>query len=185
MASTDSIIGSTANTGTKAYHILPVRSDEDLAVTKILIYEYTAWLDMDLNYQSFTTEMELFPGKYTPPTGELLLAKSSQGDPLGCVAVRGLSDSICEMKRLFVKDSAKGLGVGKALVQAIVDAARVLGYRSMRLDSLPKMGAALGLYHAMGFVQIDPYYESPFSETRFLELDLSHGIDKTSGEKGT
>lgn len=165
---------------TKAYSIIPVRLEDDLAVTKDLFYEYTTWLNIDLNFQSFAAEMATFPGKYTPPTGELLLAKSSQGAPIGCVALRGLAQNICEMKRLFVKDSAKGLGVGKSLVQAVIDSARNLGYKYMRLDSLPSMGAALKLYRSMGFVEVAAYYETPLADTVFLELDLGHATDAST-----
>lgn len=157
---------------TPAFHIVPVRSEDDLKVTKELFYEYTTWLDIDLNFQSFATEMATFPGKYTPPTGELFLARRTQGYPIGCVALRALSGDACEMKRLFVKDSAKGMGVGKALVQTIIAAAKNLGYRSMRLDTLSNMTAALKLYRSLGFIEIAAYYETPMLDTVFLELDL-------------
>lgn len=160
---------------TKTYHILPVRGESDLNATKELFYEYTTWLDLDLNFQSFATEMATFPGKYTPPTGELFLARTGQGEALGCVAVRALSEEICEMKRLFVKDTAKGLGVGKALVQTVINAARKLGYRTMRLDSLPRMTAALRLYRSVGFTEVAAYYETPLVDTIFLELNLLPG----------
>lgn len=156
-----------------AFHIIPVRSEEDVDATKLLFYDYTRWLDIDLNFQFFATEMANFPGKYAPPTGELLLARSGPGTPLGCVALRPLSDDICEMKRLFVKDSAKGLGIGKALVTAIIEAGRLLGYRRMRLDSLPQMTTALNLYRSLGFLDIEPYYNTPLPETLFLELILA------------
>lgn len=180
MASTNFEINSSTPCGkhaTPAYSITPVRLKDDLDVTKELFYEYTAWLDLDLTFQSFAAELATFPGKYTPPTGELFLARNAQEDPIGCVALRGLSSDVCEMKRLFVKDSAKGLGVGKALVQAIIDAARNLGYKSMRLDSLPKMTAALRLYRSVGFIEIPAYYQTPLSDTVFLELDLDWKLD--------
>lgn len=175
MASTNSEIRSNApceKHATSAYRIISARSKDDLDVTKELFYEYTAWLDLDLSFQSFAAELATFPGKYAPPTGELLLARNAQRDPIGCVALRGLSSDVCEMKRLFVKDSAKGLGVGKALVQALIDAARNRGYKFMRLDSLSKMTAALRLYRSVGFTEIPAYYETPLQDTIFLELDL-------------
>lgn len=162
-----------ASAGSMLYQIVPVRTDEDIKATKELFHEYTQWLNIDLNFQFFATEMASFPGKYTPPTGELLLARTTDGNPAGCAALRPLSGDICEMKRLFVKDSAKGLGIGKALALALIQAAKVLGYRYMRLDSLPRMNAALKLYRVLGFTDIEAYYETPLEDTVFLELDLS------------
>lgn len=172
MGSSNNCIVEKRSGETTIFRIVPVRSEEDIEATKALFYEYTAWLNIDLNYQSFGAEMATFPGKYAPPTGELFLARTGQGDPIGCAALRPLDKSVCEMKRLFVKDSAKGLGVGKALVLALIDAAKKLGYDYMRLDSLPKMTAALGMYRSLGFANIQPYYETPMPETIFLELDM-------------
>lgn len=171
MASLDDGIVEKASEQTTLYRIVPVRSEEDIEATKALFYEYTAWLDLDLSYQSFDVEMANFPGKYAPPTGELFLARTGQGNPIGCAALRPLDEGVCEMKRLFVKDSAKGLGVGKALVLALIDAAKKLGYHYIRLDSLPKMTAALRMYRSLGFIDIQPYYETPLPETIFLELN--------------
>lgn len=172
MASPDDGIIEKHSGETTLFRIVPVRSEEDVEATRALFYEYTAWLDLDLTYQSFGAEMASFPGKYAPPKGELFLARTGQGEPVGCAALRCMDKQTCEMKRLFVKDSAKGLGVGKALVFALIDAAKKLGYDYMRLDSLPKMTAALRMYQSLGFVEIQSYYETPIRETIFLELDM-------------
>ncbi|KAK5094037.1 hypothetical protein LTR70_005479 [Exophiala xenobiotica] len=155
------------------FSITPVRSEEDLKDALILLYEYTKWLDLDLTFQNFDAEMANMPGKYAPPNGELFLARSPEGNAVGCVAVRPLTDAVCEMKRLWVRDSAKGIGLGKALVFAVVDAGGRLGYSKMRLDTLPRMTAAVKMYRSLGFLDIKPYYETPLVGTHFLELDLT------------
>ena len=112
--------------------ISAVRSREDLTHAISLITEYTSWLDLDLKFQDFELEMANMPGKYAPPAGELLLAKTSTGVLAGCVALRKLEDGICEMKRLWVRDLAKGTGLGRRLVTVIVQTAKLIGYQKMR-----------------------------------------------------
>ena len=139
---------------------------------KRLFGEYAATLGVDLSYQDFAAEVANLPGKYAPPAGELLLAVGEGGEPLGCVAVRPLGEGRCEMKRLYVPSAARGLGVGKALVEAIILAAAKIGYREMWLDTLPEMTTALALYRRAGFTPIASYYTTPVEGTVFLGLTL-------------
>lgn len=155
------------------FSITSVRSEQDLKDATTLFYEYTKWLDHDLTFQNFDAEMAGMPGKYAPPGGDLFLARGSGGNAVGCVAVRPLTNTICEMKRLWVTDTAKGTGLGKSLVVAAVDTGKRLGYCKMRLDTLPRMTAAVNMYRSLGFVDIEPYYETPIAGTHFLELDLT------------
>ena len=155
------------------YQIIPVRSVLDVKDATTLFYQYAKWLNLDLGFQDFDAEMASMPGKYAPPRGELLLARTTEGGPVGCVAVRYLAEGICEMKRLFVTDAAKGLGIGKALVSAVIEAGSKLGYQDMRLDTLPHMEAAVNMYKSFGFVEIPPYYPTPLPGTVFLNLALT------------
>jgi len=141
----------------------------DLADAARLFRAYAAALPIDLGYQGFEEELAALPGKYAPPAGGLLLARTPAGEAIGCVAFRPIAgDCICEMKRLFVSPEARGLGLGRALIDAILQAARAAGYREMRLDTLPTMQGALALYAQAGFGPIAAYYPTPIEGTIFL-----------------
>ena len=156
------------------FHIKPVRSAADLQAAVQLFNAYASSLTVDLAYQDFATEIATLPGKYAVPTGELLLASSNHGELLGCVGLRSVNpEGCCEMKRLYVLPKARALGLGKALVDAIIGEAVRIGYREMRLDTLPTMTAAISLYKRAGFVAIDSYYETPIAATLFLARPLS------------
>jgi ribosomal protein S18 acetylase RimI-like enzyme len=136
-----------------------------------LFMEYAQSLDIDLCFQDFETELKTLPGKYKAPDGVLLLA-SVDGKEAGCVALRKNSEDICEMKRLYIRDKYRGLGIGKSLISRLIDEARELNYHYMRLDTLSTMKAAQKLYSAFGFYDIAPYVYNPIEGTRFMELNL-------------
>lgn len=163
-----------------SFGIHPVRSDADLKDVIDLFYKYVQWLDLDLAFQNFDDEMAAMPGKYAPPTGELLLARDEDGAAIGCVAVRSLSEHACEMKRLYVLPSTQGTGVGKALVTQVINVAESLGYSEIRLDTLPRMKAALGMYRRFGFIDIPAYYDTPMDDMHFLSLKLPRSHTPTT-----
>ena len=153
-------------------HIFQANSDEDIQKARTLFEEYASTLGISLCFQNFDQELKNLPGDYAPPDGRLLLA--TDDDQLaGCIALRKLDGDVCEMKRLFLRPAYRGKGRGKLLVDAIIDEARQLGYRRMRLDTLPgRMDKAIALYRSIGFVEIDPYCENPVEGAKFMELDL-------------
>ena len=161
------------------FHLHPARSAADIAQAAALFRDYADALDVDLCFQGFDEELATLPGKYAPPAGELLLTLGPDGPDraaLGCVALRPLDEpGVCEMKRLYVRDAARGLGVGRALVAAIIAAAEARGYAEMRLDSLPSMTAALALYRRFGFAEIPAYCFNPVPGTLYLARRLGSG----------
>ena len=158
---------------TAGFRIAPARSPADLAAVAELFAGYAASLPVDLGYQDFSGELAALPGKYAPPAGELFLARDAAGAPLGCVGLRPRDeDGCCEMKRLFLLPAARGLGLGRALTQVVVDHARTLGYRELRLDTQASMAAAQALYATMGFERIKPYYAPTPAGTVFMALGL-------------
>lgn len=140
---------------------------EDLDEIRAMLREYQAWLAVDLCFQNFEQELAELPGDYAPPRGRLLIAPGA-----GCVALRPIDDQVCEMKRLYVRPEHRGSGLGRAFVTAIISEAKAIGYRSMRLDTMPKMAGAQRLYASLGFVEIEPYRYNPEPGARFLELTL-------------
>ena len=156
------------------FRLVKVRHAEEIATAATLFREYADWLGIDLSFQGFDAELASLPGKYAPPFGELMLAYSLDGDPLGCVAVRPLEgNAVCEMKRLYVRPAARGLGIGGALVAAIIKSAQELGYAEMKLDTLPSMAEAFALYKRFGFLEIPAYYHNPVPGTVYLSKQLS------------
>lgn len=149
-------------------------TDDDFEHARELVYEYAAWLDVDLCFQGFDEEMANFSSVYGPPRGRLLLAMDGS-DAAGCVGLRPLSAvGEGEIKRLFVRPSFRRIGLGDTLVAEITDAARDLGYHLLRLDTLQsRMPAADALYQRLGWVQTPAYYNNPAHDAVFYQLDLA------------
>ncbi|MDT7603481.1 MAG: hypothetical protein QOF61_1478 [Acidobacteriota bacterium] len=146
-------------------------SDEEIAEARQLVIEMVEALGINLDFQNFEKEIAGFPGDYSPPTGCVLIANEG-GKPVGCVALRKIDESVCEMKRLYVRPQFHSRGWGKLLAVAAIKRARSLGYERMRLDTLPTMRAAAALYHALGFEEIEAYRFNPVEGTLFMELKL-------------
>jgi GNAT superfamily N-acetyltransferase len=150
----------------------------EIEAVRRLFREYEAYLDEDLCFQSFEQELANLPGKYAPPGGALLIA-IHENRAVGCVGLRELADGVCEMKRLFVRPEARGLGLGRKLATRIIDIARSLGYTLMRLDTLARLTEAVQLYETLGFRTTAPYYSNPLPGVVYMELK----IDRSTGDR--
>lgn len=151
--------------------IRPAAFPADLPTVRELFAEYAEGLGIDLTFQDFQTEMVRLPGKYAAPKGRVLLAWKAER-PVGCVALRPIDDTRCEMKRLYVRQEARSLQLGRRLAERICEEARSIGYRQICLDTLPTMNAAIHLYTALGFQPIAPYVYNPVEGAIFLGRTL-------------
>ena len=155
--------------------LVPAESAEQIAAVRELFSEYAASLSIDLGFQNFDAELAGLPGVYAPPGGALLLALVD-GAPAGCVAMRALPESdhtnACEMKRLYVRRAFRRFGLGRLLTQQLMDLATQSGHSCMLLDTLDDMEAARGLYTALGFDEIPPYYFNPIPGAHYLKVEL-------------
>ena len=148
----------------------------DIVAARELFEEYAAALDVDLCFQNFAQELASLPGAYAPPGGRLLLAGRKEL-AIGCVALRPLGVDLAhagvgEVKRLYVRPEARGSGLGRALVENVIEHARAIGYRELKLDTLPTMTAARALYSALGFREGEAYYHNPVHGTVYMTLVL-------------
>ncbi len=146
-----------------------------LDAAREILREYAAGLGIDLCFQNFEAELAGLPGDYAAPGGLLLLALVD-GQVAGCGAFRALTDvdyaNACEMKRLFVRRTFRRFGLGRTLVQALMDSATQAGYSAMLLDTLDDMEVARELYASLGFEEIPPYYYNPIPGAHYLKADL-------------
>ena len=138
---------------------------------KKLFKEYANYLGIDLSFQNFEEELKTLPGDYSTPDGCILLAYY-ENKLVGCVALRKFQEKVCEMKRLYIRPNFRRKKIGKALSIAIINKAKEIGYKSMRLDTLPFMKEAISLYLTLGFKEIAPYRYNPFENAKFYELKL-------------
>jgi len=155
--------------------ILEANTPQEIATARELMMEYANWVEFNLCFQGFEEELRTLPGKYAPPRGRLLLALWEQ-KVAGMIALRPMGsggESLCEMKRLFVRPEFRGHGIGRLLAERVIAEAVEIGYKRMRLDTIAgKMDSAIAMYRELGFAETAPYYETPVTQTLFMELAL-------------
>lgn len=156
----------------QGFSILQAESPEQIAQVRELFLEYAQSLGFSLCFQNFDKELAELPGDYRPPDGRLLLAESG-GELAGCAALHKLENTICEMKRLYLRPKFRGKGLGRVLAETIIAEARQIGYDRMRLDTVgPVMKDAVAMYRKLGFREIAPYRANPMEGTLYMELEL-------------
>lgn len=157
---------------TRTIKLLEVTSASDYIIAIKLFKEYAAHIGIDLGFQDFDKEVENLESKYSKPEGVLYIAYDNENIPVGCFGIRAFEGNICELKRMYLKESARGYGFGKLMMAKAIAAGKELGYHKMRLDTLSSMLPAVGLYEKTGFYEIDPYYFNPIAEAKYFEISL-------------
>ena len=145
---------------------------------KSLFTEYTEYLvenDIEfkkyLEIQKYDYEIENLEDIYGMPWGRLYIA-FYENQVAGCIALRKLNDTQCEMKRLYVKPEFRNKGIAKMLVEKVISDSKEIGYSSMLLDTLPFLQTAIKMYKKIGFYEIGCYNDSPLDNTIYMKLDL-------------
>jgi GNAT superfamily N-acetyltransferase len=134
--------------------------------------EYANCLGFCLCFQNFDRELAELPGDYSPPDGRLLLAEY-EGQLAGCVGLHRLGSEVCEMKRLYLRPTFRGKGLGRSLAESVIAESRSIGYTRMRLDTVePIMKDAVAMYRRLGFKEITPYRPNPITGAMYMELEL-------------
>lgn len=163
--------GSVGTSGGGTLALRFASSSADYAAFAALCRAYVDWcrdryrdlpwfVDAVFDHQALDDELEALPTKYGPPGGRTMIVEDG-GRVVACAAYRRRSDSVCELKRLFVTDAARGSGLGRRLTQALMGAARADGFATMQLDSADRLTEAIALYRSMGFAAIAPYHDYP------------------------
>jgi len=151
--------------------IVNADSSETMELVRELFLEYSDSLGVDLSFQNFTQELAGLPGGYARPKGRLLLA-FDDSQVAGCGALRRIDEIVCEMKRVYLRQAFRGRGAGRELVETLIGSAREIGYKRLRLDTLPSMTRAKEMYRSLGFREIAPYRVNPVPGASFMKLNL-------------
>lgn len=149
-----------------------IRGTNHLNKVRQLFKEYANSLNIDLCFQDFEQELDELPGKYEEPDGRLYLALLNDKE-VGCVALRRFNDNSAELKRLYIRNGYRGLGISKLLIKRVIQDAVDIGYKSILLDTLDTMKPAITLYESFGFIEIDAYYDNPIEGAKYFRLDLT------------
>lgn len=163
-------------------------SDADYAGFGAQIAEYVSWcqeryaadpwlVDIAFSHQSLDRELEQLPVSYGQPKGRTLIALDGD-EVIGGVAYRMIAPGTCEMKRMYVRKSAAGRGIGRQLCLGLLDLAKADGFSKMVLDTSRDMTEAIGLYQSCGFTDCAPYIDYP-ERMRPMMLFMEKGLEAT------
>ncbi len=151
-------------------------ADHDAAA--VMIREYVISLPFILDFQDIDAELADLVAEYGGDRGALFLAERQPGDPVGVVGVRLIGDRLAELKRMYLRPEARGVGAGRRLALHAVAAARRLGAIRLVLDTdTASMPEANALYESLGFVDTVRYRDNPLACARFLALELAASED--------
>jgi GNAT superfamily N-acetyltransferase len=159
-------------------------SSTDLTEIDVLMREYLSWAAEETEKQfSETLDVEELIGHsiqdmhlFMSESGRLLIVRVDE-DIAGMGFLKGIKDDVCEIKRMYVRPGNRGLGLGRKILQALIEAAKEIGYTRVLLDSEKYMHAAHDLYRSSGFKETSPYSETEmnpeyYQHLVFMELKL-------------
>lgn len=152
--------------------LLEAKSDKEYKIAIKLFKEYASQIGVDLSFQHFDKEILEIEKQYSKPNGQIIIAYDNAENPIGCFGIRKFADSICELKRMYLKKEVRGKGIGKKLLVKAIRSGKELNYKTMRLDTLPTMKSAIKLYKKIGFYEIDAYRFNPIEGTKYFEIQL-------------
>lgn len=109
---------------------------------------------------SYTALMDALQTEHVPPKGGCILALEGN-EAHGCGMFHTFEPGIAEIKRIFVRENARGTGLGRAITQALIDGCRDMGFSSILMDTSRQQTTAHKLYMSMGFVERGPYQQVP------------------------
>jgi len=150
---------------------LHATSDEHYAAVATLFREYSEWLGIDLGFQKFEKELENLQQMYGLPVGGIILVKENEAF-IACAGIRKIEVATAELKRMYIRSSHRGLGIGRQLLAEAIELAKQCGYERIRLDTLSSMQPAMQLYKSAGFKEIPAYYHNPHATAVFFEKEL-------------
>lgn len=104
---------------------------------------------------------------FRPPTGSFIVGLGPNGELIGCGALQGLDANDVEIKRMWIAPDARGLGLGKQLLDHLERTARNLGYRRALLDTNDTLTPAISLYERSGYTPTPPYNDNPYARLWF------------------
>ena len=153
--------------------VVAAETARDWADAQRLIRAYLAGLPFEVDFQDVDEELASLPAFYAPPDSTILLVRDPDGAAVGVAGVRRFADGEAELKRMYLDPAARGTGMGRTLAEAAIREARARGYRRLLLDTVASLSAAIAIYEALGFVEIDAYRHNPRPDARYFALDLS------------
>lgn len=153
------------------YKITTAKLAKEFEAGRILFMEYASSLGFDLCYQNFDTELKEIAIQYNKPFGTLILIKHNE-QFIGCAGIRCFEQNIAELKRMFIKPEYRAFGLGKKLMHFAIDFSKKSGYKFIRLDTMKTMKAAINIYKACGFYEIESYRYNPSADVIFMEKKL-------------
>jgi GNAT superfamily N-acetyltransferase len=178
----------------KEFLFYQVEDAEQKLQAGLLIREYLEWLNgcvkrdygIEFDVESMVASDLSDSEKFHPPNGRFYLVRSKD-DISGVGCLKKLEEGVGEIQRMYVPPGFRGKGIGRALVNRLIEDARSIGYHRLKLESLEFLEAAHSLYRSVGFHQIDPYADNSmksyqdaenldkyYAITVFMEMNLQH-----------